>query len=128
SLKGGFTDALPATIPDDEEGFVLYWPESNFRCKVKGATYVHLHSILTETSSRDLWRNMAVHACKGYIEKPTHWGSYLNMDPNDAFKILAGHEDWLPAILEGVPDEFYTWVRITINSIQEKVDAYPAEA
>lgn len=127
SLKGGFTDALPSTIPDDEEGFVLYWPESNFRCKVKGATYVHLHSILTETSSRDLWRNMAVHAYKGYVEKPSDWGA-LGVDPAKARVILEGHEDWLPALLDGVPDEFYSWVRLTIASIKDDVDSYVTKA
>lgn len=123
-IPEGFYDTIASDIPEGEEGFVLYWPSNALRLKVKSAEYVHLHSILTNTSSRDLWRNMAVHACKDFISEPKDWGTRLGMNPNDARKILAGHEDWLSTLINSVPDEFYAWVSETMDDINKNVQDY----
>lgn len=123
-LTGGFYDTIASSVPDDEEGYVLYWPHTGFRCKVKGANYIRLHSVLTETSSRDLWRHMAVHANKDRISKPNMWANALGIDPKVATGILAKHEDWLSDMIKDVPDEFYGWIRRTMETIEYVVDKY----
>lgn len=54
-IKGGFSDALTHDIPTGEEGFVLYWPGSGFRCKMKSAEYVELHRTITGLSKKSVW-------------------------------------------------------------------------
>lgn len=50
-------DVLKSMISDDAEGFVLRF-KSGFRMKIKGAEYCRLHSIVTNISSRDIWRHL----------------------------------------------------------------------
>lgn len=50
---------LPKNKPN-EEGYVLYWPEYDFRVKVKFDEYVRLHKIMTEYSIRRLWEHLYV--------------------------------------------------------------------
>jgi RNA ligase len=42
--------------PENEEGFVLWFPKSDFRLKAKFATYLRLHRLMTGTSSKTIWR------------------------------------------------------------------------
>lgn len=42
------------------EGYVLYWPEHDFRVKVKFDEYVRLHKIMTEYSIKRLWEHLSV--------------------------------------------------------------------
>jgi len=51
----------PEDLPghkDNEEGYVLYWPEHDFRVKVKFDEYVRLHKIMTEYSIKRLWEHI----------------------------------------------------------------------
>lgn len=54
-IAGGFNDSLTHEIPQGEEGFVLYWPGSGFRCKMKSAEYVELHRLVTGLSKKSVW-------------------------------------------------------------------------
>lgn len=54
-IPGGFSDAITHTIPAGEEGFVLFWPGSGFRCKLKSAEYVELHRMATGLSKKAVW-------------------------------------------------------------------------
>lgn len=54
-----FTDSLVHEIEDTEEGFVLYFPHKDYRLKMKGSRYVHLHRIITNTSSVTVWEYLA---------------------------------------------------------------------
>lgn len=54
-IPGGFSDAITHTIPSGEEGFVLFWPGSGFRCKMKSAEYVELHRMATGLSKKAVW-------------------------------------------------------------------------
>lgn len=79
-----------ATISDDEEGYVMVWPQhNNIRVKVKGAEYVRLHRLLTQVSSKSVWELLA------------------NNQPLDE-------------ILNRVPDEFYKWVRDTQFKLEKE--------
>lgn len=57
-VPGGFSDALVHDIPSGEEGFVLYFPWTGFRCKMKSAEYVELHRIVTGLSKKSIWEAM----------------------------------------------------------------------
>lgn len=54
-IAGGFSDSITHDIPQGEEGFVLYWPGSGFRCKMKSAEYVELHRTITGLSKKSVW-------------------------------------------------------------------------
>ena len=53
----------PQDLPQhksNEEGYVLYWPEYDFRVKVKFDEYVRLHKIMTEYSIKRLWEHLSL--------------------------------------------------------------------
>lgn len=101
-----FGEALAAEPRLNAEGYVVYFPDLDVRLKLKQDDYVALHRILTGLNARNIWEVAAVQACAPLIERPTHWASYLGIDPARAEEVLALGDDWL----EGVPDEFYNWV------------------
>lgn len=43
------------TLSGNEEGYVFYWPQKDFRLKIKGKEYVRLHKLLTEFSTISIW-------------------------------------------------------------------------
>jgi RNA ligase len=57
-VPGGFSDTLTHDIPSGEEGFVLYFPHTGFRTKMKSAEYVELHRIVTGLSKKTVWEMM----------------------------------------------------------------------
>lgn len=126
TLLPSFIDTMAGDIPKNKEGFVLYWPHHDFRCKVKGADYVALHSILTETSSRNIWQYLAVNACRDLGDaKAIAQG--LGMDPRDVVSILKTGENWFEDMIKDVPDEFYSWMRRTIKKIESKYESNMTE-
>lgn len=116
----GFYDTIASEIPEDEEGFVLYWPAKNLRLKVKGATYVHLHRIMTNMSARDIWRFLAVNDCKNLITTEKEWAYHLRDDPKKCMRALEAGEDWLVPFITDVPDEFYGWIQKTIRDLKRQ--------
>ncbi len=85
-------------IPDDEEGYVLHWPqEGNLRIKVKGDEYVRLHRLLTQVSSKSIWELLK------------------NNQPMDE-------------VLDRVPDEFFAWVKQTKEKLEERFSKMYHEA
>jgi RNA ligase len=54
-VPGGFSVDISHEIPQGEEGFVLYWPHTGFRCKMKSSEYVELHRMVTGLSEKTLW-------------------------------------------------------------------------
>lgn len=51
----GFKDTMASDIPDGEEGFVFYWPEKDYRVKMKAAEYLELHRAIFSLSERSIW-------------------------------------------------------------------------
>lgn len=52
------TRSVEELLADDtpnQEGFVLHFPKSDFRVKVKFASYLALHRVLTHANSRTVW-------------------------------------------------------------------------
>lgn len=66
----GFSHNLIDEIPVGEEGFVLYWPFSGFRCKMKSADYVNLHRIVTGMSEKTVWAMLASGKSVSQIKEP----------------------------------------------------------
>lgn len=115
--------ALSRMVHDrpDAEGVVLRFLDTDDRYKIKQADYVALHRVLTGTSARTIWTYLAVNTCKDLIDQSKHWGSRLGIDPKRAEEILAVGGDWLNKMLSNVPDEFYGWVRQTVQRILQQV-------
>jgi len=125
-----FAEALALPIPDDEEGYVLdielMEGVIQDHLKLKGETYKMLHSILTETSGRRIWNQMAARACHSYITKDMEWGSFLGVDPADMTKIDVTKD--LMESLADAPDEFLEWVESKVLSIEEAVSDFYNES
>lgn len=123
-------EAITLPIPDDEEGYVLdiELMEGVIRdhLKLKGETYMMFHSILTETSGRRIWNQMASRACHQYILERKHWGTYLGADPDDMEKVNV--EVDLMESLSDAPDEFLGWVEAKVSEIDRKVQDFYDES
>ncbi|GAA4209328.1 hypothetical protein GCM10022252_75660 [Streptosporangium oxazolinicum] len=120
-------EALAAPPRPGAEGFVVHLPDLDLRLKLKQADYKALHAVLTRTSARTLWEYLAVNACKGLISRPKDWEAVLHLDPARAARALALGPDWLPRILDNVPDEFHAWVRNIIDGLNANVAALTDE-
>jgi RNA ligase len=94
TLHDGFDhlvyEELKSMNTPNEEGFVLRFYPSNFRCKIKFEDYVALHRIVTQVSSYDIWEN------------------------------LKNHGKLPEAFLKNVPDEFYEWVKGVENEVSHQ--------
>jgi RNA ligase len=131
-------EAFKLPVPDDQEGYVIdvqprqrfapYGIVDDFHVKLKGETYKALHAILTETSARRLWCQMAWRACKDLLPPAVEgdnaaqkvWAFRLGNDPAD-FERIDTSKSIEESFLEQVPDEFYDWVTKQIDSIQDNV-------
>lgn len=51
-------EALEAPPRPNAEGFVVYFPDLDYRVKIKQADYVALHRIVTGLTERRIWENM----------------------------------------------------------------------
>ncbi|RCG27214.1 2'-5' RNA ligase [Sphaerisporangium album] len=111
-------DALAMPPRPGAEGLVVRQLDTGHMVKIKQEDYVRLHAIVTRTSARNVWEFCAVDACKHLITVPKHWGSRIGLDPERATAILAMGPDWEHHLIEGVPDEFHTWIRTTISRLR----------
>lgn len=109
----------------NREGFVLRFT-NGLRLKFKFDEYVRLHRILTETSSTVIWEVIAVEdMAKGWPElTPKQIGDYIKqIDKRKVKPILDKQGKALDSLLESVPDEFYRWLRDTIDDLRAQVVA-----
>lgn len=114
-------DALEMEPREGAEGLVVRYIDTDKRVKIKQDDYVALHRVLTGTNARVIWEFMAVNACKHLVTQAKHWGTKLHLDPERAQEILAAGPDWLDQLTEKVPDEFYDWLKATIEDIADGV-------
>ena len=87
NLGPSIYEELKSMNTPNEEGYILRFYPSNFRCKIKFSDYIRLHRIVTQVSSYDIWENLMRN---GKLPE-----EFLTM----------------------VPDEFYTWVKSTSERI-----------
>lgn len=124
--------AIAMPIPDDEEGYVLDVIGNSMsghtidHLKLKGQTYMALHGILTNTSARRLWVQLAGRELKEYIEDPKDWARLLKHDPAD-FERIDFTKEFLEGAIDGIPDEFYDWVTDKMLEIKDAVRREYAE-
>ncbi|MFD9948754.1 RNA ligase [Nonomuraea sp. NPDC059023] len=120
-------DALAAPPRPGAEGMVVHLPDLGVMLKLKQDDYKALHAIFTRTSARSLWQHLAVNACQHLATHPKQWQNLLGLDPRRAERCRAVGPNWLPKILDGVPDEFHAWVRDTLSNLTSGVAALEAE-
>lgn len=111
-------EALAQPPRPNAEGLVAYFPRTGQRVKIKQADYIALHRLMTNMSPRTIWEFLAVNACKGYVPTEKAWAKALGLDPARAVEILAAGDNWLEAMLAGVPDEFFGWVRAQVEQLE----------
>lgn len=111
-------EALLLESRPNREGVVVRFLHDDMMVKIKQEDYVHLHRIMTGLNARNIWEVVAAKACEPYITKRHHWGSYVGFGWERAEECLALGDDWL----EGVPDEFYEWIRETTEELQRQHD------
>jgi RNA ligase len=122
-LRTTLAEALSMQIPSDEEGYVLdviQGGDTTGHVKLKGEDYKILHGLLTNTSARRIWVQLAARGCHHWIKSDDEWASKLKNDPED-FKRVDVTKDIVDTFLTNVPDEFYDWVTRQIDSINDKV-------
>lgn len=117
-------EALQLRVPVDEEGYVLDVLSRSGsvtgHVKLKGERYKQLHALLTNTTGRRIWMQLAARACHSYIRKDEDWANFLGGDPKDFMRVDV-NDNLLDALLTNVPDEFYDWVTKQIDSIEDNV-------
>lgn len=115
------SDALQLPIGDNEEGFVLDILDKDFivtgHVKIKGDAYLRLHKIMTNTSARQLWIELAARELHGVLEGK-NWAK-LGQDPADFERVDTSVS--LEDFIGDVPDEFRIWVDKTLDEILESV-------
>lgn len=95
-----YSDALLTPVPDNKEGFVLHFVDSDKRVKLKGETYMRLHRVMTNATPIRLWEKMSDNG----VETP---------------KLV---QEWI----SGVPDEFADSLRTKEKEIRAKRNALVA--
>lgn len=113
-----------------EEGVVACWFRGNresFRVKVKHPEYVRLHRILTNMSARRLWETAAVSDLRGRgcTAKEIGWATGLSAERVDQ---MLAQPDLFGPLLEKVPDEFYQWVKATVDGFHDSMQAFVGDA
>lgn len=51
----GVADYSKLDVPDNAEGFVVFFPSTGQRLKIKGAEYCRLHRLVTQCNSKTIW-------------------------------------------------------------------------
>lgn len=74
----------------NKEGYVLRFQPSNFRVKIKFEDYINLHSIMTNISSYDIWRNLMEY----------------NKIPLE--------------LLNNIPDELFNWIKLQESNLRNE--------
>lgn len=92
-------DMLNAEDKEGEEGYVVHFPASKLRLKIKFANYVSLHKIVTELSEIGIWELLQT---KG-------------IDVSSA------------EVVQNVPDELFAWVESVLTDLKSKYLAIESE-
>jgi RNA ligase len=58
AIHDGTLDELKATVRDNFEGFVVHWPDTGLRLKVKLDEYLRLHKVLTGVTAKTIWQGL----------------------------------------------------------------------
>jgi len=109
------TQELP-TEGENQEGFVLWWPDQDVRVKVKFDEYVRLHSILTNYSPKKLFEVLST---GGDIEQ------FLQGVPDEFYKMVREDEllfkDLWADVCTGISLAQHDYKNLTTRKEQAKV-------
>jgi len=89
STKHNILDLMDLEEPN-KEGFVLRWPGSGIRLKIKFNEYLHLHRLVTGISARVVWEHL----------RDNHPMHYLYENTPDEFA------DWLNEVVNTLLDNY----------------------
>jgi RNA ligase len=122
-----FAEALASPPREDAEGMVVHFEASDVRKKLKYDWYMAMHHLTFSLSARRIWTHLAVDACQDLVTEDKHW-QHAGIEPTEAREALAAGPGWLAELIEGVPDEFHTWIRSTADEITAGVQRERADA
>ena len=91
-IKNTDIEVLAKLDEKEGEGFVIFYPKSNLRLKIKFPEYVRLHKILTGLSIKGIWEYFVEHG--------------INVD--------------MKKIADDMPDEFFDWINSVANDFRDK--------
>lgn len=105
TLVPSFTHSLIDEIPEGNEGFVLYWPGKNFRCKMKSADYVALHRIVTNISKKTVWEFLGSNKSLDELREmvPDELYPWLDQTVAELYDTAADQLDYIQNIYDGSP-------------------------
>lgn len=112
-----------AATGTDAEGWVVRFVNGT-RVKLKYAEYARLHSVLTGTNARDVWRYLG--AQKFGRTPPKTLGQALGCSAEEAKQLAGIHGGALSKLLENVPDEYDAWVRGVCADLEAAFAAFEA--
>lgn len=105
---GGLRADVRSRIPAGDEGFVLYFPETGLRLKVKSEEYVALHRLVTGLSEKSVWEQMMAGKRLDEILAPLP-------DELHAFAKKT-HADILTKLLDIIDETYNAWDEITATN------------
>lgn len=115
-------EALAADPRPGMEGLVVHFHNDDEHLKLKQADYTAMHALLTRATARVLWRHLAVNACTPVaLNDHEYLVRKLRTGPEDIAHVHAAGRNWLATFIEGVPDEFYEWVRTRVRELEDAV-------
>lgn len=105
-------DLLSCPPINNAEGYVVVF-DNNFRVKVKHEEYVRLHRILTNVTARSVFECVTIEDLKrkGFDDKTISRSVSVAEEEVAIFPSLG-------KFLDGVPDEFYTWVHKVVHRLE----------
>ena len=115
------SELIDRDVPN-AEGYVVVF-DNNFRVKVKHAEYVRLHRILTNVTARSIYECIAVEDLKkrGFGAKEIARSISISDEEVEDYPSLA-------QLLDGVPDEFYSWVHKVVHRLETAFSEIESEA
>ena len=118
-------EALEAPQRPNAEGFVVYFPDLNYRIKLKQDDYVALHKIVTGLTERRIWENMVEGATLlDMIEIiPDEWHPWLKRTYNELMFNFAGIKQKVAALYLSVEQDLP--VGFTRKEFAERVKDMP---
>lgn len=101
-----------ATFSSDREGFVVHFPTSGYRVKLKGAEYLRIHRLISHVTPLALWDVMANGGDLDTIRRDIPEEFWADFDAIRA--VLAGH---LSAVVASIEAEHVRWQTATNKDI-----------
>lgn len=103
-------EALAAPVRDNREGFVIWFPGTDARTKLKYEAYVHLHRIVTGLNARTVWEMLGAgktiaEICEPLPDELHAWVEKVAAELQDqAYELLYDTEQFHEKTVAKLPD------------------------